>query len=140
MAKAHGIEGESPAPITALLEESELPPLAPWPPFPDKDVISGNPNGHRGVVLYRDPTRRYSVGVWECPPAKFIEPYSGTEFAHVIAGRATLTNEKTGDAVKLKAGDHFVIAFGSKIIWEVHETFRKIYTIYEEEWDEERFY
>lgn len=140
MAKARSIQAEALATLTAFSGESELPPLASWPPFPVEDVISGNPNGHRGVVLYRDPTRCYSVGVWECPPARFIEPYPGTEFGHVVAGRATLTNEQTGESVTLKAGDHFFIAFGSRITWEVHETFRKIYTMYEEEWDDKRFY
>ena len=37
-------------------------------------------------------------------------------------------------------GDHFFFAFGSKIIWEIHETFRKVYVMYEDEGDEERFY
>ncbi len=95
---------------------------------------------HGGKVLFRDPKKRYSVGVWQCEPAKFIEPYPGTESGHVLAGRATLTNEATGESVELKAGDHFFIEFGQTITWEVHETFRKVYAMYEDEFDEERFY
>jgi len=126
--------------ITAFKEVNEIPPLESWPPFPKEDVFNGNPNGHTGIVLFRDLSRRYSIGVWECPPAKFREPYPGTEFGHVLKGRAILTDEKTGESQTIEAGDHFFVAFGSSIIWEVHETFCKVYTMYEEEWDEERYY
>jgi uncharacterized cupin superfamily protein len=140
MTHAHGLPAEVPATLNVLSGDADLPPLVQWPPFPEEDIISGNPNGHRGAVLYRDPTGRYSVGVWECPVAKFVEPYPGTEFGHVLAGRATHTNEQTGESVTVKAGDHFFIAFGSRVMWEVHEPFRKIYTMYEAEPDAERFY
>lgn len=103
-------------------------------PWPHEDI------DHRGKVLFRDPKKRYSVGVWQCEPAKFIVPYAGTESCHVLAGRATLTNEATGESVTLEAGDHFFIGFGETITWEVHETFRKVYAMYEDEYDEERFY
>lgn len=114
--------------------------LAPWPPFPEDEIIGGNPNGHKGALLYRDPQQLYSVGVWECPPAKFEVPYAGTEMGHVLMGTATITDTVTGEARRLKPGDHFFIAFGAKVIWEVHETFRKVYTMYEAERDAERFY
>ncbi len=140
MAKAQSIQAEPEATLTVFSGESDPPSFAQWPAFPEEDVVSGNPDGHRGSVLYRDPSRRLSVGVWECPPSKFIEPYPGTEFGHVIAGSATLTNEETGESVTLRSGDHFFVAFGSRITWEVHETFRKVYTMYEEDWDPERFY
>ncbi|MDE0006216.1 MAG: cupin domain-containing protein [Rhodospirillaceae bacterium] len=103
-------------------------------PWPHEDI------DHRGKVLFRDPKKRYSVGVWQCEPAKFTVPYAGTESCHVLAGRATLTNEATGESVTLEAGDHFFIGFGETITWEVHETFRKVYAMYEDEYDEERFY
>ena len=140
MAKAHSMQPDAKPTLTVFSGEGADPQLDPWPDFPPEDVFSGNANGHRGKVLFRDPKRRYSVGVWECPPAKFIEPYPGTESGHVLAGRATLTNEATGESITLKAGDHFFIEFGQTITWEVHETFRKVYAMYEDEYDEERFY
>ena len=113
--------------------------LQPWPEFPPEDIQSGNP-AHKGNVLYRDPTGRYSVGVWECPPAKFKVAYAGTETGQVLQGRATITDLSTDSAVHLKAGDRFIVPFGSTVIWEVQETFKKVYCMYEAEWDEERFY
>ena len=114
--------------------------LSPWPPFPSENVISGNPNGHRGTVFYRDPTRLYSVGLWSCPEGSFRTVYAGTEFGHVITGRATITDAGTGDERVLGVGDHFFVAFGSEVIWHVHEEFRKVYTMYEASWVEGRVY
>lgn len=114
--------------------------LEPWPPFPPEECLGGNPNGHRGMVLYRSPDKLYSVGVWECPPAKLRVPYEGTEFGHVLKGKARLTNLGTGQVQTIGAGDHFFIPFGATVLWEVLEPFRKVYTMYEAEWLEERFY
>ncbi|MEX2649050.1 MAG: cupin domain-containing protein [Alphaproteobacteria bacterium] len=114
--------------------------LEPWPAFPPENVVSGNPNGHKGKLLFRSPDGLYSVGVWECPPARFIEPYPGSEFGHVLKGRARLKDLASGQVQELKAGDHFFIEFNRTIEWEVIETFRKVYTMYEAEWAEDRFY
>ena len=65
MTHAHGLPDEVPATLNVLSGDADLPPLVQWPPFPEEDIISGNPNGHRGALLYRDPTGRYSVGVWD---------------------------------------------------------------------------
>ncbi len=113
--------------------------LDPWPDFPPEDTISGAVD-HRGKVLFRDPKKRYSVGVYQCGPSKFIADYPGTESGHVLAGRATLTNNATGESITIKAGDHFFIEFGQEITWEVHETVRKVYAMYEDEYDEGRIY
>lgn len=109
------------------------PDLDPWP------TTSGAVN-QCGKVLFRDPKKRYSVGVWQCEPSKFIASYAGTESAHVLNGRATLTNEATGESISLKAGDHFFVEFAQDITWEVHETVRKVYAIYEHEYVEGRHY
>jgi uncharacterized cupin superfamily protein len=90
--------------------------------------------------MYRDPSRRFSVGVWECPPGKFIDRAAGAEFSHVLKGKATLSHEGTGEAKTIQAGDCFFCEFGETIIWEVHETFKKFYVVYEDEWNEKRFY
>ncbi len=140
MSKATALSAQAGEPTISVVRGDSDVTLVPWPAFPPEDVESGNPNDHQGTVLFRDPAKRYSVGVWECPPAKFTEPYPGTEMGHVLKGRATLTNAETGESRDIGPGDHFYVAFGSTIIWEVHETVRKLYVMYEEAWDEERFY
>lgn len=126
--------------ITVFTTDGDIPPLAPYPPFAEEDVLAGNPNGHLGVVLYRDPLRRFSVGVWECPPGKFIDRATGTELSHVLQGSATLSHEGTGESKRIGPGDYFYCVYGETIIWEVHETFKKVYVVYEHEWDDKRFY
>ncbi len=141
MAKASTIQMPPVAEMITVLEgEDDIPTLEQWPAFPQEDVLAGDPNSHRGVVLYRDPSRRFSIGVWECPPGRFVDRAAGTELSHVLKGSATLTHEKTGEAKTIKAGDHFFCAFGETIIWDVHETFKKIYVVYEHEWNDKRFY
>jgi uncharacterized cupin superfamily protein len=126
--------------ITVLRASESNIPLAPYPPFADEDVLAGRPNDHQGVVLYRDPSRRFSIGIWKCPPGKFVDRATGTELSYVVAGSATLSHEGTGEAKKVSAGDHFYCAYGETIIWEVHEAFEKVYVVYEHDWDEKRFY
>lgn len=111
--------------ITVFKDVNEIPPLESFPPFPDEDVLSGNPNGHKGIVLFRDPSKRYSIGVWECPPAKFREAYPGAEFGHILEGSATLTNEKTGESQTIAKGDNFFVAFGSSILGKFMRPFAK---------------
>lgn len=114
--------------------------LDPWPAFAPACVLGGNPNGHRGKVLFRSPDGRYSIGIWECDAAKLVNAYPGTESGHVLKGRARLRDVETGEVQNLKTGDNFFLAFGRTIEWEILETFRKVYTMYETEWDGDRFY
>ena len=113
--------------------------LDPWPTIAPERVISGAPS-QQGKVLFRDPAKRYSIGVWECTPGSFPVSYAGTEMGHVLRGHATITNAESGEARDIGPGDHFFLVFGSSVIWNIHETFRKAYVMYELEGDEERIY
>lgn len=111
-----------------------------WPAFEPEEILEGDP-AHRGKVLFRDPSGRFSVGTWVCPPSKFTVDYEGIETGHVIRGRARLTNRDTGHTVEIKAGDQFIMPFQAKITWEVLEEFQKLYVMYEDEYDpSHRFY
>ncbi len=52
------------------------------------------------------------------------------EFCQVLAGRSIL-RDANGEERELSAGDNFVIPSGFTGEWEVVETTRKIYVIYE---------
>ena len=133
MAVAQKAEAGAKPTLTVFSGAAGDPDLEPWP------TTSGAVN-QCGKLLFRDPKKRYSVGVWQCDPSKFIAAYPGTESGHVLAGRATLTNNATGESITIKAGDHFFIEFGQEITWEIHETVRKVYAMYEHEYDEGRIY
>lgn len=125
--------------LTRYEASATAPQLELWHEFPAEDILAGNP-AHSGTVLYRDPSGRFSLGVWECPPCKFRVDYAGTESGHVIKGKATLTDTKTGKSIAIAAGDRFLVPFASTIIWEVLEPIRKVYTMYESEWVDDRYY
>jgi uncharacterized protein len=111
-----------------------------WPAFEEKEIISGNP-AHRGRVLYRDPEKRVSYGIWECPPGVIDVDYGPmAEHNQCVKGRATVTNIDTGTKIEMTPGVRAVFPVGSHVRWEIHEEFRKVYTAYEAEWDEERYY
>ena len=114
--------------------------LDPWPAFADDDILGGDP-AHRGKVLYRDPTKRLSFGIWECPVGVFREVYDPFgEMIHCIQGEAIVTNEHTGVAVHLTPGSRMIAPVGLTAIWDVKETFKKVYAGFEESWDESRYY
>lgn len=125
--------------LTKYQPPAEASDLEAWPRFPDEIILDGDP-AHRGTVLYRDPSKLYSIGIWSCPPCKFRMDYAGTESGHVLRGKARLTNEKTGASITIAAGDRFLIPFGESILWEVLEPFQKHYHMFESEWADDRYY
>lgn len=111
-----------------------------WPAFPDEDIIEG-PMVNYGRVVYRDPTKALSYGVWECEPCKVFLDYGPmSEHIHCIKGEAVVTDQGTGEEVHLTPGVRMIVPVGSKVIWHVKKTFRKAYSVFEAEWDEERYY
>ncbi len=111
-----------------------------WPPFSDEEIISGNP-AHKGKVLYRDDLKRISYGVWECPVGKFRVEYGPmSEHIQCVKGEAVVTDLDTGEEVHLTPGVRMIVPSGSTVIWDIKDTFRKVYSVYEPEWDEERYY
>jgi uncharacterized cupin superfamily protein len=93
-------------------------------------LISGNP---RQTLWnhYTDPTGRYFAGFWESEVGKWHINYTEEETCYLLAGVSIVTDED-GTATTLKAGDSFVIPKGFKGTWEVVQTSRKLYAIYEE--------
>ena len=73
---------------------------------------------------------KFFAGTWEAEPGCWKVNYTENEFCQVLSGRSVLRDE-AGNEVALKAGDNFVIPAGFKGQWEVLETTRKIYVIYQ---------
>jgi uncharacterized cupin superfamily protein len=53
-----------------------------------------------------------------------------TEFTYIVAGRAKLTDDATGQVVEIGAGDLVILPPGWTGRWDVIETVRKVYAIY----------
>ncbi len=103
------------------------------------EILEG-PIVHRGTIIYRDPSRQLSVGVWECEPGKFRFVEDGSAIETCVMGRATITDVATGRSITVTPGMKWTVKPGTIEIWEVHERFRKEYVILDEFVDESRFW
>jgi uncharacterized cupin superfamily protein len=112
--------------------------MEPWPT--DILEILEGPIAHRGSIIYRDPSRQLSLGVWECEPGKFRFVEDGSAIETCVMGRATITDEETGRSITVTPGSSWTVKPGTVEIWEVHERFRKEYVILDEFVDEGRFW
>ena len=72
-----------------------------------------------------------NLGIWECQPGGWpVVDRPDTEFTYIISGRATLTDDATGDVVEITGGDLVILPPGWTGRWDVIETVRKVYAIY----------
>ncbi|EOC9040003.1 cupin domain-containing protein [Acinetobacter baumannii] len=89
---------------------------------------SGNPQ--LGVQTLA-PNAQGNLGIWECQPEGWpVIDRKDTEFCYIISGKATLTDDKTGEAISVSEGDLIILPVGWTGRWDVTETVRKIFTIY----------
>ncbi len=73
---------------------------------------------------------KFFCGIWEAEPGCWKISYSENEFCQILSGRSVL-RDSDGTEYPLGPGDNFVIPAGFEGEWEVVETTRKIYAIYE---------
>lgn len=97
--------------------------------LPDGKRLQGNPV-QRVWSHYADPAGRFFAGHWESDPGKWAIRYTEQEYCEILAGRSVIT-DAAGVATTVGPGDRFVIPAGFEGSWEVLETTRKIYVIYE---------
>ena len=79
---------------------------------------------------YADETQQFFAGIWEATPGSWRVRYSEHEFCHLLCGRIILTSD-TGERSAFEAGDSFVVPAGFSGTWEVVESCRKLYAIFE---------
>ena len=104
--------------------------LQPAPINPD-DVVDGDPQGASAILRQSD-DKTLQNGVWECTPGKFYLPHNYEETITVLQGRVTVTPEG-GEPTELGPGDTAFFPAGTRVLWEVHETLRKSWHIYDED-------
>jgi uncharacterized cupin superfamily protein len=90
-------------------------------------IVAGEPRASV-AELYRDDV--VQCGVWEVTPGAFAAENAGfAENMHVLCGEATVTSDD-GATVELRAGVAFVARSGWRGRWDVRETLRKTYVIW----------
>ncbi|MBN3454891.1 DUF861 domain-containing protein [Mycobacterium sp. DSM 3803] len=79
-------------------------------------------------VLHSDAGGR--SGIWECTPGRFDSARNGdTELMHFVAGSGTITTAD-GTVHEIRPGVVLVAPDGWRGTWDIRETVRKVYTIW----------
>ena len=77
-----------------------------------------------------DSSEDVKVGVWEAAPGGWpIVNRENTETCYIVGGRATITDEETGEKNEISAGHVVTFPKGWSGRWDVIETIRKVYCI-----------
>ncbi len=96
---------------------------------PQEKCVRGQPK-QRTWNHYTSADGKFFSGLWEGEPGCWRITYTEHEFCQLLSGRVILRGSD-GSELELVAGDNFVIPAGFEGEWEVLETAKKIYAIYE---------
>lgn len=104
-------------------------PMEPCSVVPPEAVLHGEANETGAMHLEAD-KGKFLIGTWECTPyAENLAYPDLNEFCVVISGRVALT-DADGTTTEFGAGDCYIVPKGFDGKFEVLETLRKIYVIY----------
>ncbi len=82
------------------------------------------------LPLYRDPTGKFLIGIWDCSPMKRIATtIERSELMHILEGKGSITNAD-GVVFKFEAGDTFMVPVGMGYQWENTEYVKKLFCSY----------
>ncbi len=98
-------------------------------PTPAEKCVSGLPM-QRSWNHFSSSDDKFFAGIWEAEPGCWKIRYTENEFCQILGGRSILRHAN-GEESMLEAGDNFVIPAGFEGEWEVLETTRKVYAIYQ---------
>jgi uncharacterized protein len=93
-------------------------------PIPAHWIVEGTPQA-RSKRLTTSADGVAAVIAWSCTPGRFYWHYTVDEILQVIAGEVFITDEN-GDSRRVGAGDMVYFRAGSKSLWHVTQTIRKI--------------
>jgi uncharacterized cupin superfamily protein len=97
--------------------------------LPAEKRLHGNPL-QRIWNHYTDASGKFSAGVWSSEQGKWKIAYTEEEYCRILKGLSVIT-DSSGHALRVAAGDEFVVPRGFVGTWEVIEPTEKTYVIYE---------
>ena len=109
---------------TPVLADAVSAELEDWGPL---DEATGAPMATHGVELWAQGTA--SAGIWQCAPGPSHWVLDTNEVIYLVAGRMTVTPDG-GASKEIGVGDIAVFPLGWSGTWEIHETVRKVYSIF----------
>lgn len=115
---------------TLTFRAAERDDLAPSPLAPPSAVPLDGEIMTRALVPFTSDDGKILCGTWECEPgASRWEFLDRGEFIHVLSGRMTVHLDGA-EPVELTAGSSAVFPLGWTGTWTVHETLRKVFTVF----------
>ena len=111
--------------------------LEDWGPLDEALPISGPISGPNsgGEPMHTWGTTLWTgeggqeAGAWECTAGPSRWSLENNEFVYILSGRMTVTPDG-GEPAEIKAGDIAVFPNGWRGTWDIHETVRKVYSIF----------
>ena len=110
--------------LTPILNNAADADLEDWGPL---DEATGEPMATRGVEIWVD--GESSAGIWECEPGPSRWTLATNEVIYLVSGTMTVTPDG-GTPSTVGAGDVAVFPTGWTGTWDIHETVRKVYSIF----------
>jgi uncharacterized cupin superfamily protein len=106
--------------------------LDPWElPTGDWGVtVTGENVEYAGRFLYLSEDKRVAVGIERLGPSRLVGTHLG-ETLYFLAGRVTC-RPPDGEPYELKAGDFCFFPAGVEDVWEIEETYVKLFVIHSE--------
>lgn len=112
------------ADLTPILAGAAGADLEDWGPLAE---ATGQPMATSGVEVWVDGDS--SAGIWECEPGPSRWALETNEVIFLVAGSMTVTPDG-GPPSTVRTGDVAVFPRGWSGTWEIHETVRKVYSIF----------
>ncbi|HEX9528162.1 MAG TPA: cupin domain-containing protein [Streptosporangiaceae bacterium] len=112
-------------PATPYLAAAATAELEDWGPL---EEATGPEMTTSGLTLWKDGDQE--AGVWECTPGPSHWTLETHEFVQILSGRMTVT-PAGGQPTEIGAGDIAVFPRGWTGTWQIHETIRKVYVLFE---------
>ncbi|WFC42992.1 cupin domain-containing protein [Pseudoxanthomonas sp. SE1] len=112
-----------------IVAVSHTPDDATRAPVAAERLVEGSPL-QAVANAYSTHDAKFHCGVWEGGAGVWRVHYTEHEFCHLLSGRVRLRGDD-GSEILLEAGQSFVVPAGFTGTWEVLETARKLYAIYE---------
>jgi uncharacterized cupin superfamily protein len=97
-------------------------------PAPEK-ILAGIPRA-RVSNQYADASQQFFCGWWSSSAGKWRIKYTEHELCVLIEGRVRLESV-SGEKIEFRPGDAFVVPAGFEGAWEVLESCKKWYAIFE---------
>jgi uncharacterized cupin superfamily protein len=102
------------------------------PPTMDREGYVIESGGVSMKVLWVSDDGTSASGLWEAQPGVIKGVFLFDERDYILSGRMTVRPEE-GNPVEIRAGEFVHFPKGSTATWEIHETLRKCFNIYNPE-------